>query len=62
MLRGIGDVEDVALMRQTVWPDMGVKASGGVRSLAQARDMIAAGSNRIGSSAGVSIMAEVAAA
>jgi len=53
-------VEDVTLMRRTVGPDMGVKASGGVRSLAQARAMIAAGANRIGSSAGVQIMAEAA--
>ena len=54
-------VEDVALMRRTVGPDMGVKASGGVRSLGEARNMIAAGANRIGSSAGVTIMVEVAA-
>ena len=52
-------VKDVALMRQTVGPDMGVKASGGIRSLKEAKDMIAAGANRIGSSAGVAIMAEV---
>ena len=53
-------VEDVALMRRTVGPDMGVKASGGIRSLEDARAMIAAGANRIGSSAGVKIMAEIA--
>jgi purine-nucleoside phosphorylase len=52
-------VEDVALMRRTVGPDMGVKAAGGIRSLADARAMIAAGANRIGSSAGVKIMAQV---
>jgi purine-nucleoside phosphorylase len=51
-------LEDVALMRRTVGPDMGVKASGGIRSFAEARAMIAAGANRIGSSAGVKILAE----
>jgi deoxyribose-phosphate aldolase len=45
-------------MRRTVGPDMGVKASGGIRSFAEARDMIAAGANRIGSSAGVAIVTE----
>lgn len=46
----------VALMRQTVGPDMGVKASGGVRTLADAKAMIAAGANRIGTSNGVAIV------
>ena len=51
-------VEDVALMRQTVGPDMGVKAAGGVRNLQDARAMIAAGATRIGASAGVAIVEE----
>lgn len=42
---------DIALMRKTVGPDMGVKASGGVRTREQAEAMIAAGANRIGASA-----------
>jgi deoxyribose-phosphate aldolase len=48
--------EDVSLMRRTVGPDKGVKASGGVRSLADMERMIAAGATRIGASSGVKIM------
>lgn len=50
--------EDVALMRQTVGPDMGIKAAGGVRSLADAQKMIAAGATRLGASAGIKIVTE----
>ncbi|MBN1994512.1 MAG: purine-nucleoside phosphorylase [Anaerolineae bacterium] len=50
---------DITLMRQTVGPEMGVKASGGIKTLAQARAMVAAGANRIGASASVKIMQEV---
>ncbi len=53
---GGATVEDVALMRKTVGPDIGVKASGGVRSLADARAMIAAGATRIGASSGIAIV------
>ena len=53
---GGATVFDVALMRETVGPDMGVKASGGVRTLEDAEDMIAAGATRIGASAGVQIL------
>ncbi|WP_298253400.1 deoxyribose-phosphate aldolase [uncultured Arthrobacter sp.] len=53
---GGATVEDVALMRRTVGPDLGVKASGGVRSLADARAMIEAGATRIGASSGVAIV------
>lgn len=53
---GGATVYDVALMRETVGPDMGVKASGGVRTLGDAEDMIAAGATRIGASAGVQIL------
>ena len=49
-------VEDIALMRRTVGPRMGVKASGGVRSLADARRMIEHGATRIGTSSGVAIV------
>ncbi len=48
--------EDIALMRKTVGPDMGVKASGGVRSLEDFEAMVAAGATRIGASSGVQIM------
>ena len=47
---------DIALMRKTVGPDLGVKASGGVRSLADAQKMLAAGATRIGASSGVAIV------
>jgi deoxyribose-phosphate aldolase len=53
---GGATVEDVALMRRTVGPDIGVKASGGVRSLEDARAMIDAGATRIGASSGVAIV------
>lgn len=48
--------EDVALMRRTVGQEVGVKASGGVRSLEDVNKMIEAGASRIGASSGVSIM------
>jgi len=49
-------VEDIKLMRETVGPDMGVKASGGVRSKDDAIQMIEAGATRIGASSGVAIV------
>ena len=48
--------EDVALMRKTVGKSMGVKAAGGIRTLEDAMKMIEAGANRLGCSAGVSIV------
>ncbi|MEI5905789.1 deoxyribose-phosphate aldolase [Bacillus spongiae] len=48
--------EDVALMRKTVGPDIGVKASGGVRNVADAEAVIKAGATRIGASSGVKIV------
>ncbi|WIF94203.1 deoxyribose-phosphate aldolase [Caminicella sporogenes] len=53
---GGATVEDVKLMRKTVGPDMGVKASGGVRSKEDAEAVINAGANRIGASASVAIV------
>lgn len=53
---GGATVEDVALMRKAVGPDLGVKASGGIRSLEDARAMIDAGATRIGASSGVAIV------
>lgn len=53
---GGATVEDVKLMRETVGPDLGVKASGGVRSLEDVQAMIEAGATRIGASSGVKIM------
>jgi deoxyribose-phosphate aldolase len=49
---------DVALMRRTVGKSMGVKASGGIRTLADLRAMVTAGATRIGASASVRIMEE----
>jgi len=51
-------VEDVRLMRAEVGDDLGVKASGGIRSFADAMKMVAAGANRLGTSAGVQIVME----
>ncbi|MBT8212903.1 MAG: deoxyribose-phosphate aldolase [Acidimicrobiia bacterium] len=53
---GGATVYDVALMRETVGPEMGVKASGGVRTAQDVEEMIAAGATRIGASAGVAIV------
>jgi len=52
---------DVALMRRTVGPEMGVKASGGVRTLEDLQAMAAAGANRVGASASVKIVEATAA-
>ena len=49
---------DVALMRKTVGPEIGVKAAGGIRTYADAMAMIEAGASRIGASAGIAILAE----
>ena len=51
-------VEAVALMRRTVGLGMGVKASGGIRSFAEAMAMVEAGATRIGTSRGVALMRE----
>jgi deoxyribose-phosphate aldolase len=48
--------EDVSLMRRTVGPEMGVKASGGIRDYATAVKMIKAGANRIGASSSVAMV------
>jgi deoxyribose-phosphate aldolase len=55
---GGATVDDVALMRRVVGPAMGVKASGGIRTLANAQAMIRAGATRLGASAGVKILQE----
>jgi len=58
---GGATVEDVKLMRKTVGPDLGVKASGGVRDAEKAKAVIDAGATRIGASSSVKIvMGEVA--
>ena len=55
---GGATLADVALMRRVVGPGMGVKAAGGIRSLADAQAMIEAGASRIGTSAGTKIVQE----
>jgi deoxyribose-phosphate aldolase len=57
--KGGATAADVALMRRVVGGEMGVKASGGVRDLKQAQEMIQAGATRIGASVGVKIIQEV---
>jgi deoxyribose-phosphate aldolase len=56
--KGGATVADIALMRQAVGSEMGVKAAGGVKDLSSMREMIAAGATRIGASAGVRIVQE----
>lgn len=53
-------VEDVALMRRTVGPDMGIKAAGGIRTYADACEMVGAGATRIGASAGIQLVQSAA--
>lgn len=53
---GGATVHDVALMRRVVGPEMGVKASGGVRTYEDAVSMVNAGATRIGASAGIKII------
>jgi deoxyribose-phosphate aldolase len=53
---GGATVEDIALMRRTVGAEMGVKASGGVRTLEDLQKMVAAGATRIGASSSVTII------
>ena len=53
---GGATMEDVALMRKTVGPEMGVKASGGIKNFEDAAAMITAGATRIGAGAGVAIV------
>lgn len=48
--------EDVKLMRSTVGPDMGVKASGGVRTYEDAKKMVEAGATRLGTSNGIALL------
>lgn len=54
---GGATVADVRLLREAVGPDFGVKAAGGIRTLADALAMLEAGANRLGTSASVAILA-----
>ena len=53
---GGATIEDIKLMRETVGPDMGVKASGGIRDYETAVAMIQAGATRIGTSSAAKII------
>ncbi|EOH91365.1 deoxyribose-phosphate aldolase [Enterococcus pallens] len=53
---GGATIDDVKLMRETVGPEMGVKASGGIHNAKEAMAMIEAGATRLGASSGVAIM------
>ncbi|WP_449620608.1 deoxyribose-phosphate aldolase [Robertmurraya sp. Marseille-Q9965] len=53
---GGATVEDIRLMRNVVGPEIGVKASGGVRNAEDANNMIEAGATRIGASSGIAIV------
>lgn len=55
---GGATIQDIQQMRKTVGPQIGVKASGGIRTLEDAKQMIEAGASRIGASAGVKIVNE----
>jgi len=58
-LGGGATLADVKLIRAIVGPSIGVKASGGIRTLSEAKAMIEAGANRIGTSSGVKIIQEL---
>ena len=55
---GAANALDIRLMRETVGPEMGVKASGGIRTRESALELISAGATRIGTSSGTKIVAE----
>jgi deoxyribose-phosphate aldolase len=57
---GGATVQDVALMRHSVGPEMGVKAAGGIKDYQDAQAMVAAGATRIGASAGIKIVQQAA--
>jgi deoxyribose-phosphate aldolase len=56
---GGATVADVHLLRETVGPRIGVKASGGIRTLAETRSMLAAGANRVGTSSSAAILGAI---
>jgi deoxyribose-phosphate aldolase len=57
--RGGASIDDVKLLRETVGPDFGIKASGGIRDTLTAIAMIEAGANRLGTSSGIAIVGGV---
>jgi len=59
---GGATIDDVALMRRVVGPEIGVKAAGGIRTREDAENMIKAGATRLGASAGVKIVQTAASA
>jgi deoxyribose-phosphate aldolase len=57
--KGGATVEDIALMRRVVGATMGVKASGGIKTLDDVKNMVKAGANRVGASASVAIVKNI---
>ncbi len=57
--KGGATISDVTLLKHTVGPGIGVKASGGIRDLSTALAMVEAGANRLGTSSGVAILNEL---
>lgn len=55
-MHGGATVEDVALLRAAVGPEMGVKAAGGIRTLGDALALLEAGANRLGTSGGIALV------
>ncbi len=49
-------VEDILALREMIGPDLGIKAAGGIRAVEQVRNLVNAGANRVGTSAGVQIV------
>ncbi|TWH45950.1 deoxyribose-phosphate aldolase [Sporomusa sp. KB1] len=56
---GGATVEDIHLLKQVIGDKIGIKASGGIRTLEQAKQLIAAGATRLGTSAGIAIVGSV---
>lgn len=56
---GGAEIEDVKLLRKEVYPNVGVKASGGIKTFKDCVSFIESGANRIGTSSGVKIMSEI---
>ena len=52
----VATVEDISLMRKTVGPNFGVKASSGIKTLQRALELVRAGANRLGTSSGITLL------
>ena len=59
LLKPGATTEIIKLIRNSVNTEMGIKASGGINSLKQVKELLLAGANRIGTSSGINIMNEL---